>query len=201
MTKTLSYLKAVVICHGKSEKQMCDFIKSNLRIRIAVESDKKSEKSIQVTSVMKILNSRKFKTFQDFITTFEDVEICKIKTKKFLTDDFKIFIILDTDDCNEAQKKAFINKEMFRNHWAYRYIFPIYNNPQLESVLTKSHIKFEKKGDARKQEYIKIFPTDPKYQRREVIQVKEFGDNLRKNPDTNMEEFIDFCLNLKNTNS
>lgn len=27
MTKTLSYLKAVVICHGKSEKQMCDFIK------------------------------------------------------------------------------------------------------------------------------------------------------------------------------
>lgn len=97
MTKTLSYLKAVVICHGKSEKQMCDFIKSNLRIRIAVESDKK--------------------------------------------------------------------------------------------------------GDARKQEYIKIFPTDPKYQRREVIQVKEFGDNLRKNPDTNMEEFIDFCLNLKNTNS
>lgn len=199
MGKKLSYLKAVVICHGKSEKQMCDFIKSNLRIRIAVESDKKGEKSIQVTSVMKILNGKKFKTFEDFINYFEDVEIRKIKTKRFLADDFKIFIILDTDDCNETQKKAFINKEMFRKHWAYPYIVPIYNNPQLEPVLVKSRIKFERKGDARKQEYIKIFPTDPKYQSREAIQVKEFGDNLRKNPDTNMDEFIDFCLNLKNT--
>ncbi len=78
-----SYLKAVVICHGKSEKQLCDFIKSNLRIRIAVESDEKGEKSIQITSVMNTLNGKKFKTMAGFMREFSDVEIRKIKTKKY----------------------------------------------------------------------------------------------------------------------
>lgn len=197
MVRSLSYLKAIVICHGKSEKQMCDFIKSNLRIRLAVESDKKGEKSIQVTSVMKTLNGKKFKTFNHFVDSFEDVEQLHDKTKKFLNDDFKIFIILDTDDCTNEQKRNFINKEMFRKHWAYQYIVPIYNNPKLESVLVKSNIKFEKKGDARKAEYIKIFPTDPKYKNRETIQLKEFRDRLRTNSDTNLYELIDFCLKLK----
>ena len=35
----LSYLKGLVICHGKSEKLLCDFIKSNLRIQIEIDSD------------------------------------------------------------------------------------------------------------------------------------------------------------------
>lgn len=30
------YLKAIVIVHGKSEKQICDFIKSNLRLKMEV---------------------------------------------------------------------------------------------------------------------------------------------------------------------
>ncbi len=197
MSRNPSYLRAVVICHGKSEKQMCDYIKSNLRLRIAVESDKKGEKSIQITSVMNTLNGNKFKSFNNFINKFVDVEICHTKTKKFLNADFKIFIILDTDDCTETQKRAFINKEMFARHWAYPYIVPIYNSPQLEPVLVKSKIKFEKKGDARKAEYIKIFPTDPKYKNRETIQIQEFGENLKDNSDTNMNEFIDFCLKIK----
>lgn len=196
MLRTLSYLKAIVICHGKSEKQICDFLKSNLRIRIAVESDKKGDKSIQITSVMKTLNGKKFKSFSDFIRTFDDVEICCNKTKKYLAEDFKIFIIMDTDDCTEKQKQDFISKEMFKKHWAYPYITPIFNSPELETVLVKSKIKFEKKGDARKKEYIKIFPTDSKYKNREVIQIKEFGENLKNNTDTNLNEFIDFCLRI-----
>ena len=41
----ISYLKGLVICHGKSEKLICDFIKSNLRIQIEIDSDKKGKKS------------------------------------------------------------------------------------------------------------------------------------------------------------
>ncbi len=163
MGRSLSYLKAVVICNGKSEKQLCDFIKSNLRIRIAVESDKKGEKSIQITSVMNTLNGKKFKTMAGFMREFSDVEIRKIKTKKYLTEEFKVFIIMDTDDCTDKQKNDYINKEMFRNHWLYPYIVPIFNSPNLENILEKAKIKFEKKGKERKKEYIKIFPTDSKY--------------------------------------
>lgn len=44
---------------------------------------------------------------------------------------------------------------MFQKHWAYEYIVPIYNSPDLETILTKAGIKFEKKGVKRKAEYIK----------------------------------------------
>lgn len=196
MGRSLSYLKAVVICHGKSEKQLCDFIKSNLRIRIAVESDKKGEKSIQITSVMNTLNGKKFKTMAGFMREFSDVEIRKIKTKKYLTEEFKVFIIMDTDDCTDKQKNDYINKEMFRNHWLYPYIVPIFNSPNLENILEKAKIKFEKKGKERKKEYIKIFPTDSKYKNNEMIQIKDFCENLKKVNNTNMGEFINFCIEL-----
>lgn len=35
------YLKSVVIVHGKSEKQICEYIKSNLRLKMDIVSDKK----------------------------------------------------------------------------------------------------------------------------------------------------------------
>lgn len=196
MSKQHSYLKAIAVCHGKSEKQICDFIKSNLRIRLHVESDKNGKKSIQITSLMKTLTGQKFKTFDKFINSFPDVEIVHKKRKKSLNDDFRIFIIMDTDDCTDEQKDDFINKTMFEKHCAYEYIIPIYNSPNLEYALTKSKIPFEKKGEKRKEEYIKIFPTEEKYKRSETIQLKDFYHNLKHNKSTNLDEFIKFCLDI-----
>lgn len=145
---------------------------------------------------MNTLNGKKFKTMAGFMREFSDVEIRKIKTKKYLTEEFKVFIIMDTDDCTDKQKNDYINKEMFRNHWLYPYIVPIFNSPNLENILEKAKIKFEKKGKERKKEYIKIFPTDSKYKNNEMIQIKDFCENLKKVKNTNMEEFINFCIEL-----
>ena len=51
------YTKAVVIVHGKSEKQICQYIKNKLRLKIEILSDKNGEKSIQITSLKNILNN------------------------------------------------------------------------------------------------------------------------------------------------
>ncbi len=188
------YLKALVIVHGKSEKQICDYIKSNLRLKMEVISDKKGEKSIQITSLMHVLNDSRFQSLDVFLEYYDDVEIVLEKKKKKLSSDFKIFIIMDTDDCTAKQKEDYINKSMFKNHWAYDYIVPIYNNPSLEDVLMKAKIPFEKKGDERKKEYIKIFPTNSKYTVCEEAELSTFCVNLRLVNDTNMNEFIEFCL-------
>ena len=103
-----SFLKGIVICHGKSEKLICGFIKSNLRIKIEIDSDKKGKKSIQITSVIKFLNGEKYKNVSSFKKNFDDIE--PIKDRKKLPDYFKVFIIMDTDDCDIKQKKVF--KEM-----------------------------------------------------------------------------------------
>lgn len=101
---------------------------------------------------------------------------------------------MDTDDCTEEQKKQFINKEMFKGHWAYDYIKPIYNSPELESVLEKAKVPFKKIGDKRKKEYIKLFPTDTKYEKSDVIQIDELLNNLSTIRQTNLDEFLKFCL-------
>ena len=101
---------------------------------------------------------------------------------------------MDTDDCSAEQKRNFINREMFKGHWAYNYIVPIYNIPELESVLQKANIPFKKTGDKRKKEYIKLFPTDPKYEKTDEIQIQELLNTLKKQKNTNLYEFLDFCL-------
>lgn len=193
--KKVRYLKALVIVHGKSEKQICEYIKSNLRLRMEIVSREKGEKSIQINSLKHTLNDTRFKTFQQFVDFFSDVEVIRGDRGKKLSSDFKIFIIMDTDDCTEVEKKRFISKDMFKKHWAYEYIVPIYDSPDLENVMVKAGIKFEKKGVERKKEYIRIFPTGKKYQGKEGVELKSFADNLRKIKETNMDVFIDFCLN------
>ena len=190
--RRLNYTKAVVIVHGKSEKQMCQYIKNKLRLKIEIYSDKNGEKAIQITSLKNTLNNKIFKSYRNFINIFEDIELTA--NNKKINNDFKIFIIMDTDDCSEVEKRKFINKEMFKEHWAYDYIVPIYNIPELETVLTEAKVPFTKTGNKRKKEYIKLFPTDPKYEKTDEIQIKELLNKLKKQKNTNLNEFLDFCL-------
>lgn len=191
--RKFNYTKALVIVHGKSEKQICQYIKNKLRLKIEIYSDKNGEKSIQITSLKNTLNNKIFKSYRNFINTFEDIELIDNKN---INKDFKIFIIMDTDDCSEEEKRKFINKEMFKGHWAYDYIVPIYNIPELETVLTDAKVPFTKTGVKRKKEYIKLFPTDPKYTKTDEVQIKELLNKLKKQKNTNLNEFLDFCLNV-----
>lgn len=191
--RKLNYTKALVIVHGNSEKQICQYIKNKLRLKIEIYSDKNGEKSIQITSLKNTLNNKIFKSYRNFINTFEDIELIDNKN---INKDFKIFIIMDTDDCSEEEKRKFINKEMFKGHWAYDYIVPIYNIPELETVLTDAKVPFTKTGVKRKKEYIKLFPTDPKYTKTDEVQIKELLNKLKKQKNTNLNEFLDFCLNV-----
>lgn len=78
------YLKAVVIVHGKSEKQICEYIKSNLRLKIEIVSEKRGEKSIQINGLTNVLNDSRFRSFDAFIRFFEDVEVVAYNKKKCL---------------------------------------------------------------------------------------------------------------------
>lgn len=188
----LNYTKAVVIVHGKSEKQICQHIKNKLRIKMEIYSDKNGEKAIQITSLKNTMNNKIFKSMNNLLNTYEDIELAEDGKK--ISQNFKLFIIMDTDDCNDEQRKNFINKEMFQKHWAYNYIIPIYNTPELETVLEKAKVPFKKTGIKRKKEYIKLFPTDAKYEKNDEVQIEELSKKLKNQNNTNMDIFFDFCL-------
>ncbi|WP_295295875.1 hypothetical protein [uncultured Brachyspira sp.] len=192
-----NYLKAIVIVHGKSELQMCDFIKRKLKLKIDIVSKNKGGNSIQISSIMKRLKGKDIDTLDNFKNTYKDD--LEIKDNEIIIDkDFKIFIIMDTDDCkNNEEKNNFINKNMFKNYWGYKYILPIYNITNLEDVLIKAKIidKNTIKNKKDKKNYIKIFPITKQDIESDVKQIEEFYQKLLKVKNiSNMHEFIKFCL-------
>lgn len=190
-----NYLKAVVIVHGKSEKQMCEWIKQNLRLQIHIESSAKGKTSIQITSLMNTLKNTIYKNYSSFKRHFNEKLEPDLPKDKLLPDYFKIFIIMDTDDCTKEEKDNYINKKMFENHWAYDYIVPLYNSPDLESVLIKSEVASKNKKELKKS-YAKIFPTDKTYLKSDEVQLFDFVQKIKQVKETNMELFIEYCLNL-----
>lgn len=195
ITPLKNYLKAIVIVHGQSELQMCNFIKNKLRLKIDIISKDKGGHSIQISSIMKRLKGKDINSLNNLKNRYK--EELKIEDNEII--DFKIFIIMDTDDCNnEEEKNNFINKNMFKNHWAYKYIVPIYNITNLEDVLINAEIidKNTIKNKKDKKNYkIKIFPTDDKYSKSDTLQIEEFYQKLLKVKNiSNMHEFIKFCL-------
>lgn len=186
--RKLNYLKAVVIVHGKSELRIYKFIKRNLRIEMEYIANDNGKLPIQISSLINRLNGNDIKDLNS---------ICNKYKKDDIDEKFKIFAIMDTDDCSEEEKNNYKNKTMFKKNWAYDYICPIYNDGNLEEVLIKAGIKYKSKSFKKmKREYIEIFPTDRN--KKDAIQIEEFYKKLLKVKDiSNMHEFIKFCLDNK----
>ena len=183
-----SYQRIITIVHGKSEYVICNNIKSNLRLPQEIISNNKGRSSIQITGLMNILQDKRFKTLSSFKAAFPRVEI----RKKILVD-FNLYIIMDTDDCTEEQKKSFIDRSMFKDHCLYPYIVPIYNSPNLEQTMKEAHIEIIKKKD-----YVEIFPTN--HGDADLPQIQELLNKLKLCRHSNMSSYIERCVELANQN-
>lgn len=177
-------MKVMSIVHGKSEFNICSSIKSNLRLKHEIIAREKGKSSIQVNSIMDILNDRRFCSYNNFVRTFDDIET---KSRKLVG--FSLFIIMDVDDCTEDQKKRYISKEMFSGHWLYDYIVPIFNDPNLESTMKEASIDVKQKKD-----YIIIFPTN--HGDLDMVIAKDFLDKLKKCKCSNLWQYVSHCLSI-----
>ncbi|MCT4688049.1 hypothetical protein [Vallitalea sp.] len=198
--RKLSYTKAVIICHGKSEVQICKYIKQNLRLSIEISARKNGSLPIQINSLKSYLNNDVYKNLDSFINKFSKVNIVG-EGKNQKIENFKFFIIMDTDDCTKEQREAYSSKEMFKDHWAYEYIVPIYNITNLEDVLKNCSIKCTKNTKNKTSTYIRVFPTDPKYTHsNDRVQLTDFRNKIEKCKYSNMDILIDYCLKCKPNN-
>ncbi len=185
-------LKIIAVVHGKSEYQICSFIKNELRLgALKILADKKGQKSIQITSLRKFFDHNiHLRSEEDFKREFNNCLELDEEGKPLIPEDLKIYTIMDTDDCSPKQKAEYKNKKMFEGHWAYEYIEPIFNDDNLEQVLLKADIKIKSK----KKDYVEIFPTTAKHRQNGAIELKDFKNKLSKISDTNMNEFVVCCL-------
>ena len=191
MKRNLIKLNVMSIVHGKSELLLCSAIKSNLRIKHIIHSKDKGKCSIQVTSIMKelecsLFNMRTLKAFSDKHGIEYDCE------KKKLVN-FKLFIIMDLDDCKPSQIEEFKYKSMFKEHILYDYIEPIYNNPNLEATMKDIGIEVNTKRD-----YVKIFPTNKGDL--DIQMARDLAFKLKKCKKTNLDLYIEYCIEIAEKN-
>ena len=126
------------------------------------------------------------------------LKITKTKGKNKKLANFKLFIIMDTDDCTEQQKKDYLSKKMFEGHWLHEYIVPIVNIPNLEDVLTEVGMMPKKiRNDEKGEYYAKVFPINDKPLSNDTLKdVLTLRDFVRKSQNTNLPIYIDYCLSL-----
>lgn len=192
----VNYVKGIVICHGKSELQLARYTTTNLHLNLRSVSRENGKTSIQITSLMDILNSTNFRDVDSFLDCYDVETTGKGKRKRLLN--FQMFAIMDTDDCTEKQRQEFISKKMFAGHWAEEYIIPIYDTPSLERVMKDCGILTRKISSGDKGEYYtKIFPVNSKplsYDTRKDVET--LAGKVRPCHSTNLELFLDYCLSL-----
>ncbi|HPJ01449.1 MAG TPA: hypothetical protein PKU80_01240 [Candidatus Limiplasma sp.] len=197
MKGALKHTRAIIICHGKSEMQICRYIRANLRLPIEVDSD--NDSSIQIESLERFFKRRHYRTAQDLYEKYSGIA-CPKKGK--LDTDFKIFTWMDIDECQQPMCDEYKNGIMFKERWFYPHLHPIYCDPKLEVILTKAGMPFKSRSDDdKKREYIKLFPTDPKYKtpnrQTDREQIEEFYRMLLPIKNQNLHELVNYCLMLE----
>lgn len=191
-SNSLNYTKAAVIVHGKSEFHIVRYIYTNLHLSVKIIAENKGRSSIQINGLKDYLNKKPFRSLSAFAEEYS-VEYDR-KRKKL--NNFKLFIIMDTDDCSDKMKEEYITKSLFKNHPLEKYIVPIYNISNLEDVMIKAGIMVERISNSEKGNYYsKVFPinTDP-VSLDTVKQIQLFANKIKNVKETNMLELVNYCM-------
>lgn len=180
---SIKYTKAVIICHGKSELILVQNIKSNLRLKVEIDSKNNGDSSIQITSLLHFLNTKGYKGINAILKKFPYIEHNKSELLNF-----KIFIIMDIDEKELTDEMicCYKNKEMFKTYDYYDYIVPIYNDKNLDEVLIKLGYDINPKHKVIS--YRKIFPG----KNGDYDSFKQLKENFKKSKNSNLIELLDY---------
>jgi len=93
---SLNYTRCAVIVHGKSEYILVRYIYTNLHLPVKIIAKDKGKSSIQINGLKSMLSKKPFKSLKEMANEY-GIEYDK---KSKLLKNFKLFIIMDTDDCD-----------------------------------------------------------------------------------------------------
>lgn len=188
----LNYTRCAVVVHGKSELALVKYIYTNLHLPVKIISNDKGRSSIQINGLRDFLDKKPFNSVKNFANEYS-VEYDK-KEKRLVN--FKLFIIMDTDDCSEITKEKYINGTLFAGHPLKEYIIPVYNISNLEDVMLKAGIMVKRIEDSQKGSYYsKIFPINTEPLSADTMnQVREFARRINNIKETNMLTFVEYCF-------
>ncbi len=96
-----NYTKCLVIVHGKSEYDLVRYIYTNLHLNLKIIAKDKGRESIQINGLKTLFTKSSFLSLSKFSKEY-GIEYDK---KSKVLKDFRLFVIMDTDDCKNQSKK------------------------------------------------------------------------------------------------
>ncbi len=179
-----SYINTIVIAHGKSEYIFCESIRANLRLPMKIFARNKGHSSIQVDGLNRYLSTGYFSSHRTLCKAIPRMP----HEKDIINDSVVIFPIMDLDDTPQA--KQYLDKTLFCNNCFKNLIWPIFNISNLDDILIQMGYEIDKNNKVRS--YEKVFPANNGDEER----ARELLDQFKQNNNTNIDEFIEHCLNL-----
>lgn len=192
--KKLFYSEIMVIAHGKTELLFCQSIKNNLRIPMIIESNNKGKSSIEITGILKYLETNSnLNNKNRFSSFYETIEYDK-KTKRPIN--FSIYPIMDLEKGYDlALIQNYKNGHLFDGHWLKEFIYPIYNDHSFETVFKEANLPCAQ-NDKDKGNYNAYFRKLFLEQTGKEC-IKMLIEKFEKTEKTNMELFLKHCLQIQ----
>ena len=180
-----NYTKCLVIVHGKSEYDLVRYIYTNLHLNLKIIAKDKGRESIQINGLKTLFTKSSFLSLSKF-----SKEYCiEYDKKSKVLKDFRLFVIMDTDDCSLETKEKYISGELFEFSVLKDYIVPIYNIENLEDVMIKAGIMAKRIPISQKGSYYsKVFPVNTEPMSFDTIaQVTGFYNKIKNVKETNLK--------------
>lgn len=189
-----NYTKCLVIVHGKSEYDLVRYIYTNLHLNLKIIAKDKGRESIQINGLKTLFTKSSFLSLSKFSKEY-GIEYDK---KSKVLKDFRLFVIMDTDDCSLETKEKYISGELFEFSVLKDYIIPIYNIENLEDVMIKAGIMAKRIPISQKGSYYsKVFPVNTEPMSFDTIaQVTGFYNKIKNVKETNLKVFVEYCYNM-----
>jgi len=180
---------AIVVAHGDSEEIIAKHVRACLKLPIHIH---KRKTSIQINGLVHELETN----FKNVLSLNRNKDIHINVSKGKILNDFKIFTLMDTDDCTEKIKESYIDGSLFNSYALKDYLVPIYAISDMEEALYKCKIIPKKFKDKEKVTgYKKVFDIPkPPYIESKVDELKKMSKALEKSEQTNLECFFNYCI-------
>lgn len=185
---------AVVICHGQTEYQFVNAIKSKLRLNIKIFARDHGKTSIQLDKLPDIFRNKVFKNVKSLTNEYQTIDF-----KKKELNNCKIFTLMDLDDCKD---KSIVNNyengkiSYLGDHQLKPYIQTIYFKDNFESALKDIDFPFVAKTNKQKHKYLKVFDPVNGLVASES-QIRDMQLKFSKSSKTNVDLFLQYCLDNK----
>lgn len=187
--------QAIIICHGKSEMLLFSRLKSVLKIHIAIVGNENGKSSIKIQGIESYLNSQEFKEKKEFCDNFFQENYYDLRRQKQfqpLLNRLKVFVVMDVDDATDDEVNRYKNGEYFKIKWLKKRFVPIYNSPDLENTVSKIGYGTPETRHQKTAFYQRLWRRNIENEN----DVKELQEKLKECSSTNMEQVIQYLLNI-----